>query len=139
MQLPGAVKDVDEKKIVEQKVFNEVVAVEALFIRHGQVLDLEAGHPADHVRFLARALGHQHIFQGRLVKDLKIMAPHQLLAVQVRARERCGRRLVFIRIDKRRRQRLPVGHEGRVDVSVAPAGVETGLGSSATNAFQHPG
>ena len=73
--------NVHQKQVIQQQVFDKVILIEALFIRHKQVLNLECSHLSDHINIFTGAAYNQNIFQLLLVIDLKKLISLNLLAV----------------------------------------------------------
>ena len=61
MELLRAVVDINEKKVVEKKVLDEVIFIESFLVGHQKILDLERCQLSYNVNIIAAALGKQDI------------------------------------------------------------------------------
>jgi hypothetical protein len=107
VQLLGAVVDIHQKQIVQQKILDEIVLVEPFLICGQKAGKLESRHLSHHIYIIAGPLCQQNIFQLVLVKYFK-----KLVAVDhltVRRRSDKGRHLTaaVLRLLFRRSQNLP--------------------------------
>ena len=104
MKLFRAVIDVDEKQVVEQKIFDKIVLIKALIVGDQQVLHLKRSHLSDHVGVVAASARQQDIFKLRIVVHLEKLVTLKLLAVRRGINKQHRRVHILPHLVKRRRQ-----------------------------------
>ena len=74
MKLLGAVVNIDQQKIVQQQILEEITAVKLLLVSDDQILDLTDCDPGNHKCVLRASLCSENELQFFIVHDLEIVA-----------------------------------------------------------------
>ena len=88
MELLRAVVDINEKKVVEKKVLDEVIFIESFLVGHQKILDLERCQFAYHINIIAAAFCEQDVLKLVLIKHFKELITGNHLAVRRRIHKR---------------------------------------------------
>ena len=76
--------NINKKKVIQKKVFDEIIFIKSLFVSYGKALNLKSRHLAHKIGIIAVACANNNIFERLFVINLEILTALNFLAV-------CGR------------------------------------------------
>ena len=81
MKLLGPAVNINQKKIVQQKVFNKIILIKALLICYQKILNLKSRYFSYCIDIFSRSLCSQDIFKLLFIKYLKVLTPPYFLGI----------------------------------------------------------
>ena len=79
MQFFCSAVNINQEKVVQQKILYKVVLIKSFFIGHKKILYLECNHLAYHINIFSGTAGNQNIFKLLLIVYFKILKSLYLL------------------------------------------------------------